>query len=132
MRKHTIDEPGCIDYRFWSATDDPNAILLFEQWQEQSASGDPPRGAAHGRVPRADRARRRWDPRRDPVRGLGSWPPLLLEMYQAGAQHALQGGRRGPVMAEAIAERVRRYILDGGDEDLRRLLGVAETAAELA
>jgi ubiquinone/menaquinone biosynthesis C-methylase UbiE len=35
-------------------------------------------------------------------------------------------------MAEAIAERVRRYILDGGDEDLRRLLGVAETAAELA
>ena len=35
-------------------------------------------------------------------------------------------------MAEAIAERVRRYILDGGDEDLRRLLGVAETAAEMA
>ena len=35
-------------------------------------------------------------------------------------------------MAEAIAERVRRYILDGGDEDLRRLLGVAESAAELA
>src|SRR5256885_14510732 len=37
MRKHTIDEPGCIDYRFWSATDDPNAILLFEQWQERPA-----------------------------------------------------------------------------------------------
>ncbi len=36
-------------------------------------------------------------------------------------------GKRGPVMAEAIAERVRRYILDGSDEDLRRLLGVAET-----
>jgi quinol monooxygenase YgiN len=36
MRKRTIDEPGCIDYRFWSATDDPDAILLFEQWQEQS------------------------------------------------------------------------------------------------
>jgi ubiquinone/menaquinone biosynthesis C-methylase UbiE len=35
-------------------------------------------------------------------------------------------------MAEAIAERVRRYILDGGDEDLRRLLGVAESAAGLA
>ena len=35
-------------------------------------------------------------------------------------------------MAEAIAERVRRYILDGGDEDLRRLLGVAETAREMA
>ena len=37
MRKLTIDEPGCIDYRFWSATDDPDAILLFEQWEEQSA-----------------------------------------------------------------------------------------------
>lgn len=37
MRKHTIYEPGCIDYRFWSATDDPNAILLFEQWQERAA-----------------------------------------------------------------------------------------------
>ena len=35
-------------------------------------------------------------------------------------------------MAEAIAERVRRYILDGSDEDLRRLLGVAETTKEMA
>jgi ubiquinone/menaquinone biosynthesis C-methylase UbiE len=35
-------------------------------------------------------------------------------------------------MAEVIAERVRRYILDGGDEDLRRLLGVAETTREMA
>jgi SAM-dependent methyltransferase len=35
-------------------------------------------------------------------------------------------------MAEVIAERVRRYILDGGDEDLRRLLGVAEATRELA
>jgi SAM-dependent methyltransferase len=35
-------------------------------------------------------------------------------------------------MAEEIAERVRRYILDGGDEDLRRLLGVAEATRELA
>jgi quinol monooxygenase YgiN len=33
MHKRTIDEPGCVDYRFWSATDDPNAILLFERWQ---------------------------------------------------------------------------------------------------
>jgi hypothetical protein len=39
---------------------------------------------------------------------------------------------KGPVMAEAIAERVRRYILDGSDEDLRRLLGVAETTGEMA
>lgn len=35
-------------------------------------------------------------------------------------------------MAEAIAERVRRYILDGGDDDLRRLLGVAEATREMA
>ena len=35
-------------------------------------------------------------------------------------------------MADAIAERVRRYILDGSDEDLRRLLGVAETTREIA
>jgi quinol monooxygenase YgiN len=37
MRKHTIGEPGCLDYCFWSATDDPSAILLFEQWQDQPA-----------------------------------------------------------------------------------------------
>ena len=35
-------------------------------------------------------------------------------------------------MAEEIAERVRRYILDGSDEDLRRLLGVAESTREMA
>ena len=35
-------------------------------------------------------------------------------------------------MAEAIAERVRRYILDGSDDDLRRLLGVAESTGEMA
>jgi SAM-dependent methyltransferase len=35
-------------------------------------------------------------------------------------------------MAEAIAERVRRYILDGSDEDLRRLLGIAEVSREMA
>ena len=37
MTRLTRREPGCIDYRFWSATDDPNAILLFEQWQERQA-----------------------------------------------------------------------------------------------
>ena len=35
-------------------------------------------------------------------------------------------------MAEAIADRVRRYILDGSDEDLRRLLGLAETTQGMA
>lgn len=35
-------------------------------------------------------------------------------------------------MAEAVTERVRRYILDGTDQDLRRLLRIAELSAEMA
>jgi SAM-dependent methyltransferase len=35
-------------------------------------------------------------------------------------------------VTDAVAGRVRRYILDGGDEDLRRLLGVSEVTAEHA
>jgi ubiquinone/menaquinone biosynthesis C-methylase UbiE len=35
-------------------------------------------------------------------------------------------------MSEAIADRVRRYILDGSDDDLRRLLGVAGTTRQMA
>lgn len=36
-------------------------------------------------------------------------------------------------MAEAaVGERVRRYILDGGDEDLRRLLRISEFSADMA
>jgi hypothetical protein len=35
-------------------------------------------------------------------------------------------------MAEAVTERVGRYILDGSDEDLRRLLSIAELSAEMA
>jgi SAM-dependent methyltransferase len=58
-------------------------------------------------------------------------------LFKEGAglkQQALTGSRRqrGPVMAEAIAERVRRYILDGSDEDLRRLLSLAEVSEEMA
>jgi SAM-dependent methyltransferase len=33
-------------------------------------------------------------------------------------------------MPEAIAERVRQYILDGGDEDLRRLVRISELSAD--
>ena len=33
-------------------------------------------------------------------------------------------------MADAIVDRVRRYILDGGDADLQRLMGVSEANAE--
>ena len=35
-------------------------------------------------------------------------------------------------MAEAVTERVRRYILDGTDQDLRRLLSIAELSAPMA
>jgi len=35
-------------------------------------------------------------------------------------------------MAEAVAERVRRYILDGSEQDLRRLLSISEVTAEMA
>lgn len=35
-------------------------------------------------------------------------------------------------MAEAIADRVRRYVLDGSDEDLRRLLSISQVTAETA
>ena len=35
-------------------------------------------------------------------------------------------------MAEPVAERVRRYIFDGTDQDLRRLLGISEISAEMA
>jgi SAM-dependent methyltransferase len=35
-------------------------------------------------------------------------------------------------MAEVIAERVRRYVLDGSNEDLRRLLRISQVTAEAA
>ncbi len=35
-------------------------------------------------------------------------------------------------MADAIVDRVRRYILDGSDADLQRLMGVSEAFAEPA
>jgi ubiquinone/menaquinone biosynthesis C-methylase UbiE len=35
-------------------------------------------------------------------------------------------------MAEALAEPVKRYILDGTDQELRRLLSIAEVSAEMA
>jgi SAM-dependent methyltransferase len=33
-------------------------------------------------------------------------------------------------MADSIAERISRYVLDGSDEDLRRLLGISELMAD--
>jgi ubiquinone/menaquinone biosynthesis C-methylase UbiE len=35
-------------------------------------------------------------------------------------------------LPESIPERIRRYVLDGSDQDLRRLLSVAEVQAESA
>jgi len=35
-------------------------------------------------------------------------------------------------MPESIPERIRHYVLDGSDRDLRRLLSVAEVQAESA
>ena len=35
-------------------------------------------------------------------------------------------------MSEGIAERVQRYVLDGSDDDLKRLLKISEVLAEPA
>jgi hypothetical protein len=35
-------------------------------------------------------------------------------------------------MAKAVDERVRRYILDGTDQDLRRLLSISQASADMA
>ena len=37
LRRHTVEEPGCDDYRFWVASDDPDSFLLFEQWDAQES-----------------------------------------------------------------------------------------------
>jgi SAM-dependent methyltransferase len=35
-------------------------------------------------------------------------------------------------MVQSVAERVGRYILDGSDQDLRRLLNISQTSADMA
>jgi quinol monooxygenase YgiN len=37
MSVESLAEPGCIDYRFWISPDDPNSVLLLEQWEDQAA-----------------------------------------------------------------------------------------------
>jgi quinol monooxygenase YgiN len=37
MSAASLEESGCIDYRFWIATADPNRILIFEKWENQGA-----------------------------------------------------------------------------------------------
>jgi quinol monooxygenase YgiN len=36
-RAATLAEDGCIDYRFFTATDDPNAVLVLERWRDVAA-----------------------------------------------------------------------------------------------
>lgn len=37
MQAATTREPGCSEYRFWTAADNPNALGLFERWDNQQA-----------------------------------------------------------------------------------------------
>jgi quinol monooxygenase YgiN len=46
MQAATTREPGCSEYRFWTAADNPNALGLFERWDNQEAL-DAHLGTAH-------------------------------------------------------------------------------------
>ena len=37
MRTASLEEPGCQEYGFWFAMDDPNKLLVFERWDDQAA-----------------------------------------------------------------------------------------------
>lgn len=37
MREATLQEDGCFEYRFSFAIDDPNVVLIFEEWRDQEA-----------------------------------------------------------------------------------------------
>lgn len=37
MSAASMAEPGCIDYRFWVSTADPNTMLLLEEWEDQAS-----------------------------------------------------------------------------------------------
>ncbi|MDQ3934274.1 MAG: antibiotic biosynthesis monooxygenase [Actinomycetota bacterium] len=37
MRDASVQEPGCQEYGFWFAFDDPNRLLVFERWDDQAA-----------------------------------------------------------------------------------------------
>ena len=36
MQETTAGEPGCLEYRFWTAIDDPHSVLIFERWTDQA------------------------------------------------------------------------------------------------
>ena len=37
LRKALLQEDGCFEYRFSFAIDDPNVVLIFEEWRDQEA-----------------------------------------------------------------------------------------------
>ncbi len=37
MAEATVQEPGCIFYRFYSDLQDPTAFLVFEEWESRAA-----------------------------------------------------------------------------------------------
>ena len=37
MQKATAQEPGCHEYSFWIAIDDPDSLLLFERWEDRAS-----------------------------------------------------------------------------------------------
>ena len=37
MREASLAEPGCQEYGFWFAIDDPDSLLVFECWDDQAA-----------------------------------------------------------------------------------------------
>lgn len=37
MSAASTAEAGCLEYSFWSANDDPHAILLVERWENDQA-----------------------------------------------------------------------------------------------
>jgi quinol monooxygenase YgiN len=37
MSKASLQEAGCLDYRFWISADDPNLMLMLEKWEDQAA-----------------------------------------------------------------------------------------------
>jgi quinol monooxygenase YgiN len=37
MRAATLQEDGCHEYRFSFATDDPDIVLIFEEWRDQES-----------------------------------------------------------------------------------------------
>ena len=37
MQEVSSAEPGCHEYGFWVAIDDPNRMFVFERWEDQAA-----------------------------------------------------------------------------------------------